>query len=695
MNIQHEPLGLVEQLTPFRVQGWAFDRARPDLALDLVLRVDGTAVQWFRPHLRADSIAQYLGMSASSLGPTAFDIPAPEVLADGRPHRVEVVHAPTGAVLPSSASTVQYFDPHVPLARIQPLGISAAALQADPEVTVVVLNRNGRVVLQALLESWEIYNQSTSVEWVVIDHASTDGSLELLESWKERLDLRVQALPINDSFSASCNLGASMAKGQHLLFLNNDIVWLHDALPQMLQTLRSDPDTGIVGIKLLKAIGESSAGMPVTDVQHLGVRFKQHDQGYWPYEAAPSVTRREAEYSPQQVPVVTGAVLLCRKADFMAVGGFDTSYFYGFEDVELCLRLAHRLCKRVVCRNDLTALHRHGHTRLTGREAPIFDRVQHNATVLNRQMGLWAKVAWWRSLLRADGIMCSERLTIGLLVGKLPEPGRRERGTRASQKLLSDMARLGTQLEARFPSVRVVLLHSGGDAYDVRGMHAVVVTSSQYDIRLLRNARPDVRCIAYVHGAAEPWSKAPWWLDFDGYIAVSSVLYQSWAESSGVVIDESNYQAPLGRWLRAESSEGPAGTMLRIAIRLSMTAASAATRPSSAATAWAHAQALRQSLKQEGAACWIQWADEARQPLQRLADVCIIALGGHGSKTLPAAMLDHACLNVVCQQAPGSKRTFPLTKSSAQPDLWLRGIPRLAELQQAIEKRVGHTFLAS
>jgi GT2 family glycosyltransferase len=119
------------------------------------------------------------------------------------------------------------------------------------------------------------------VEWIVIDHDSSDDSLELLDHWARHLDLRVVALDRNDSFSASCNLGASLANAPNLLFMNNDIRWCMDALPQMLNSLRANGACA-VGLKLIKP---SLAHISGHEVQHLGVRFKLREQAYWPYEA--------------------------------------------------------------------------------------------------------------------------------------------------------------------------------------------------------------------------------------------------------------------------------------------------------------------------------------------------------------------------------------------------------------------------
>jgi GT2 family glycosyltransferase len=371
--------------------------------LELVLRVDGQAVSWFRPNVRRPDISKYLGLPAEGLGLAGFDMPAPAALADGQRHAVEVVSAADGQLLKNGRQQCTAAARRaVPMDAAAPRVLPPVRRHwPQPVVSVVLLNRNGHDVLQAFLHSWVRYNITVPAELIVVDHASTDDSLALLRQWRGRLDLKVLALDHNGSFSASSNLGANHARGQFLLFMNNDIVWLQDALPRLLESLH-DTRVGVVGIKLLKVVGESRAGAQfASEVQHLGVRFKLNHLGYWPYEVEPSAQHDEAEHAPQFVPAVTGAVLLCRKADFDAVGGFHPEYFYGFEDVELCLRLAYRLRKAVVCRNDCVALHHHGHTRLSGREMSIYDRVLKNSAVLESHIGVWIKQAYWRSLVTA------------------------------------------------------------------------------------------------------------------------------------------------------------------------------------------------------------------------------------------------------------------------------------------------------
>jgi len=173
-----------------------------------------------------------------------FEMATPEVLRDGELHRIEVVLAAGGQALTEGVQVLslapvgmRWKDVAVP-GRAEP-GLGPAPLRRAPEdvvpvVSAVVLTRNGAALLDAFMQSWEAHQTSVPAEIIVVDHASTDNTLTLLRRWQERLPVTVIALDHNGSFSGSCNLGASRARGRYLLFVNNDIVWLQDVLPRLM-----------------------------------------------------------------------------------------------------------------------------------------------------------------------------------------------------------------------------------------------------------------------------------------------------------------------------------------------------------------------------------------------------------------------------------------------------------------------------
>jgi GT2 family glycosyltransferase len=587
--------------------------------------------------------------------------------------------------------------------------IVIAGSTRNPAVSVVILNRNGEQVLSAFLESWARHN-TVPAEVIVIDHASTDGSLQMLERWRKALDLKVVALDRNDSFSESSNRGARQACGEYLLFMNNDIVWLQDALPRMLESLQQ-PDVGVVGLKLLKTVGESQhALLPATEVQHLGVRFKLNDRGYWPYEAAPSTLRREAEYVPQVVPAVTGAVLLCRKSDFESAGGFDTDYFYGFEDVELCMRLSQRLRKLVVSRNDVCALHRHGHTRLSGREMSLYERVQRNSSVLERHLGLWLKQAYWRSLVQGDGYMTSERLTIGVVVDEAPL--RKE-----ATPLARDALALASQLQEALPHARIVFLPPERGWKTAADLHVLVVGTPAYDIRAIRNARADLLTVAWLRSDPERWSSLPWWLDFGGY---SNDASATGLRVKPAMTAASRCHAGLDGacpGLDPGASTSASATGLRV--KPAMTAASrchAGLDPGASigdllsATRWrlrvaihvplpqsdldgpaplaCQSRSLLAALKQSGLPCWRvprdQWVSHPA-----MADVCITLHDGEAAHEWSTRA---DMLNVLWLTDPAVRSPRHWKPSHGRVT---REAPTVEWLQQAMEESIGNTFRPS
>ena len=676
-------LGLLEAADANGIRGWAFDSADLSRPLELCLRVDGRPMAWFRPNTRRPEI-ETLARPHGTVGLIGFHLPLPEGLADGRTHRIEVVAADDGHVLNQGHKILKIdtaWVEHAPapcssaIARQSSREAQRAPNYRDPVVSLVILNRNGQSVLSAFMDSWARHNTSLPAEVIVIDHASTDGSLEMLAGWAGRMDLKVLALDHNGSFSESSNLGARHARGEYLLFMNNDIVWLHDALPRMLESLQQ-PDVGIVGLKLLKAVGESQHALqPATEVQHLGVRFKLNDRGYWPYEVAPSALRQEAEHAPQDVPAVTGAALLCRKSDFEQAGGFDAEYFYGFEDVELCMRLSQRLRKRVVCRNDICALHRHGHTRLSGREMSLFDRVQRNSAVLESQLGLWLKQAYWRSLLQCDGYMTSEALTIGLVVDRLP-------GGKDDSPLNRDALALATQLKEVFPHARVVFLPPDRGWKNAADLHVLVVGTPDYDVRAIQNARADLLTVAWLRSEPARWSALPWWLEFGGYLAGHDLHTDCHAGLD---------PASMTSWiadLAQPTSSAPLGNLLdvtrwrmRVAVHVPLAQADLGSNDPLAR----QARSLLMALKGAGLPCWQvpleQWGSNAA-----MADACITL---HGERSAQAWKPRPDLLHVLWLSGAGAQ---PPRDWQPRHGRLTRSQPTAQWLEQAMEESIGSTF---
>jgi GT2 family glycosyltransferase len=165
-------------------------------------------------------------------------------------------------------------------------------------------------------------------EVIVVDDGSRDTTPELLRSYE---DVRVLTHDRNLGFATSCNAGAAAAAAPYVVFLNNDTLPLPGWLDELLAYAEAHERAAMVGSKLV---------FPNDTIQHAGVvicqdRVPRHVYAGFPAEH-PAVNRSRC------FQVVTAACAFVRRDAFDDVGGFDTGFANGYEDVDLCLRLGER-----------------------------------------------------------------------------------------------------------------------------------------------------------------------------------------------------------------------------------------------------------------------------------------------------------------------------------------------------------------
>jgi len=223
-------------------------------------------------------------------------------------------------------------------------------------LSIIIVNYNGMGFSKDCLESL-MASGACEEELIIVDNASTDGSNEYIR--KEFFHVRIIELDKNYGFAMANNIGAKNAKGEYLIFLNNDAVVTPNWLNPLVDTMEKDSDIGIVGSKilLLEALGKiNSAGANITfNGCGYDIGFLDHD----------SEKYNVGGYRG----CVCAAVMMVRREEFLNFGGFDEEYFmYLEEDVDLCWRYW-LYGKKVVCVHASIIYHEFGGTSGTYRHA--------------------------------------------------------------------------------------------------------------------------------------------------------------------------------------------------------------------------------------------------------------------------------------------------------------------------------------
>jgi len=199
-------------------------------------------------------------------------------------------------------------------------------LPDEPMVSIVIPVYGKVDYTYRCLQSLWSHRSHYSFEVIVVDDCSPDNTAEVLKSIN---GLRLVSNDTNLGFIRSCNLGASHAKGQLLVVLNNDTVVLQNWLDELVNTFNCIPLAGLVGSKLTYPDGRlQEAG---------GVIWR--DGSAWNYGRLQNPDEPRYNYL-RDVDYCSGASLMITKKLFDELGGFDEHYLpaYG-EDSDLAFRV--------------------------------------------------------------------------------------------------------------------------------------------------------------------------------------------------------------------------------------------------------------------------------------------------------------------------------------------------------------------
>jgi Predicted glycosyltransferases len=197
----------------------------------------------------------------------------------------------------------------------------------NPVISAIIVNYNAGELLLECVNS--LLSCPLTIEIIVVDNASSDGSLTALESISDVTIIRNQ---LNTGFAAGCNKGLEQAGADYLLFLNPDCSIASDALSQMLNCLQNHSEVGMVGGLLVNSDGTEQAGgrraVPTpwrSFVRAFGLsRFGTR----WPYLFFDFYLHNlPLPDQPIELEAISGACMLVKSTAIADVGLWDEGYF--------------------------------------------------------------------------------------------------------------------------------------------------------------------------------------------------------------------------------------------------------------------------------------------------------------------------------------------------------------------------------
>jgi O-antigen biosynthesis protein len=204
-------------------------------------------------------------------------------------------------------------------------------IDQSPLISIIIPTKDQPRLLKQCVASIEEKTSYRPYEIIIIDNSSVeDETLRCLDALSEKH--RVLRYPRPFNFSAINNFGVGQARGEHLLFLNDDIQVIGGDWLTALVEHAQRPEVGAVGAKLLFSDNRiQHAGVIVGICGGAGHAFKNLPDNHTAYFGLADLTRNFS--------AVTAACMMVPRKVFSEVGGFKEELKVVYNDVDLCLRI--------------------------------------------------------------------------------------------------------------------------------------------------------------------------------------------------------------------------------------------------------------------------------------------------------------------------------------------------------------------
>lgn len=209
------------------------------------------------------------------------------------------------------------------------------------DVSIIIVSYNTRKLLKKCLASIKKHTKEVNYEVIVVDNASTDGSVDAISNFQFPVsNFHLIRNGKNLGFARANNQGVERAKGRYILLLNSDTKLKDDTISEMIMWMDGHKNVGIATCRLVNPDGETQA-----------------TGGYFPnllriflwasfLDDLPLISRIFGSFHPhgsffkkaRRQDWVTGAFFLVRREAADTLGGLDEKFFMYVEEVDYCFR---------------------------------------------------------------------------------------------------------------------------------------------------------------------------------------------------------------------------------------------------------------------------------------------------------------------------------------------------------------------
>lgn len=248
------------------------------------------------------------------------------------------------------------------------------------KIAVVILNWNGRKMLEQFLPSVVENTNTDSACIVVADNKSTDDSISFLQ--QKFPTIQIIELEQNFGFAEGYNRALQKIDAEYFVLLNSDVEVCENWLEPLVSYMDANTDVAACMPKILSQTRKEY-------FEHAGASGGFIDKYGYPFCRGRILSNIETDENQYNTPIdvfwTTGACMLVRANVYRALGGLDADFFAHMEEIDFCWRAKH-LGYRLVCLPQSKVFHVGGGTLKTESPRKLYLNYRNNLFMLYKNL---------------------------------------------------------------------------------------------------------------------------------------------------------------------------------------------------------------------------------------------------------------------------------------------------------------------